>query len=67
MSIGKNIARLRKEKGLTQRELGEMVGVSNQAVSKWESEITSPNILFLFGTKCNDGVLLSGFLCRYKP
>ena len=44
MSIGKNIANLRKEKGLTQRELGEMVGVSNQAVSKWESEITSPDV-----------------------
>ena len=44
MSIGKNIARLRKEKGLTQRELGEMLGVSNQAVSKWESEITSPDV-----------------------
>lgn len=44
MSIGKNIANLRKEKGLTQRELGEMLGVSNQAVSKWESEITSPDV-----------------------
>ena len=44
MSIGKNIAHLRKEKGLTQRELGEMLGVSNQAVSKWECEITSPDV-----------------------
>ena len=44
MSIGKNIARLRKEKGFTQRELGEMLGVSNQAVSKWESDITSPDV-----------------------
>ena len=40
MSIGKNIARLRKEMGLTQGELGEKIGVSNQAVSKWESEIS---------------------------
>lgn len=47
MSIGKNIARLRKEMGLTQGELGEKIGVSNQAVSKWESEMCSPDIMLL--------------------
>ena len=40
MCIGENIARLRKEKGWTQAELGEKLGVSNQAVSKWESGIS---------------------------
>jgi len=44
MSIGENIARLRKEKGWTQAELGEKLGVSNQAVSKWESGMTMPDI-----------------------
>ena len=33
MFIGENIARLRKEKGWTQAELGEKLGVSHQAVS----------------------------------
>lgn len=47
MSLGKNIARLRKEKGLTQAELGELLGVSNQAVSKWESEMTLPDVMLL--------------------
>ena len=47
MSIGKNIACLRKKRGLTQAELGEMLGVSNQAVSKWESETTMPDVLLL--------------------
>lgn len=47
MSIGKNIARLRKEKDWTQAELGEMLGVSNQAVSKWESETSMPDIMLL--------------------
>ena len=35
--IGKNIARLRKERGMKQEELANRVGVSAQAVSKWEN------------------------------
>ena len=35
MSMGKNIAYLRKSKGYTQEELGQKIGVTNQAVSKW--------------------------------
>lgn len=34
--VGEQIAVLRKAKGLTQSELGERIGVSFQAVSKWE-------------------------------
>lgn len=47
MSIGKNIARFRKEMGLTQEELGVKLGVTNQAVSKWESEVSMPDIMLL--------------------
>ena len=47
MSIGKNIAAFRKAKGLTQTELGGMMGVSNQAVSKWEAEMTMPDVMLL--------------------
>ena len=47
MSIGKNIALLRKAKGLTQAELGDLLGVSNQAVSKWESEMSMPDVMLL--------------------
>lgn len=47
MSIGKNIAALRRKKGLTQEKLGEALGVTNQAVSKWEGEITMPDIMLL--------------------
>ena len=35
--IGENIAAIRKERGLTQEQLARMVGVSAQAVSKWEN------------------------------
>lgn len=37
MKIGENITFYRKQRGLTQAELGRLVGVSSQAVSKWES------------------------------
>ena len=47
MSIGKNIAALRKAKGYTQEQLGEILGVSNQAVSKWEAAVTAPDIMLL--------------------
>ena len=44
--VGKQILKFRKEKGLTQRELGEAIGVSSSAVSQWESGGT-PDISLL--------------------
>ncbi len=37
IKTGKFIAELRKEKGLTQEQLGEKVGVTNKTVSRWET------------------------------
>lgn len=45
--IGQQIAALRKAKGITQNELGERVGVSFQAVSKWERGETLPDVAVL--------------------
>ena len=45
--VGEQIAILRKSKGLTQNELGERLGVSFQAVSKWERGETLPDITLL--------------------
>ena len=47
VKIGKLIAKLRKEKGLTQSQLGEMVGVGDRAVSKWERGVHCPNLAIL--------------------
>lgn len=47
MTIGKRIAQLRREKGLTQEELSQMMEVSAQAVSKWENDQTCPDIASL--------------------
>ncbi len=45
--IGEQISLLRKTKGITQSELGERIGVSFQAVSKWERGETLPDITLL--------------------
>jgi len=47
MTIGKNIAELRKNSGITQEQLAESLGVSAQSVSKWENGITMPDIMLL--------------------
>ena len=46
-TLGQRILRLRKERNLTQEELASKVNVTAQAVSKWENEITSPDISIL--------------------
>ena len=47
MTIGKRIATLRREKGLKQDDLAQMLEVSPQAVSKWENDQTCPDISLL--------------------
>ncbi len=47
VSMGKRIAQLRKDKGMTQEQLAEKLGVSAQAVSKWENDISCPDITLL--------------------
>lgn len=47
MSIGKNITAFRRAAGMTQEELANRIGVSSQAVSKWETEVSMPDILLL--------------------
>ncbi len=46
-SLGKKISELRKEKNLTQEGLAEALGVSPQAVSKWENDLSCPDIMLL--------------------
>ncbi len=45
--IGKFIAQLRKEKGMTQEELAEIMGVTDKSVSRWENGKTLPDISLL--------------------
>ena len=46
-TMGQRIAFLRKRAGLTQAQLAEKMGLSAQAVSKWEGDLSCPDILML--------------------
>ena len=64
IKIGKFIAALRKEKGLTQEQLGEKLGVTNKTISRWENGNYTPDVEMLallskeFGVSINE--LISG-------
>ena len=64
IQIGKFIAELRKEQGLTQEQFGEKVGVSNKTVSRWETGTYLPpadellSMSEMFGISVNE--ILSG-------
>ncbi len=45
--IGNFICELRREKGWTQKELGDLLGVTNKAVSKWETGAALPRVEYL--------------------
>lgn len=42
MTLGNKLSKLRKENNYTQEQLADVLGVSRQAISKWESDITYP-------------------------
>ena len=61
--IGKFIASLRKEKGLTQRELGDRLFVTDKALSKWERGLSFPDITILEKLAFELNVDVSEILC----
>ena len=63
-SIGSRIAQKRKALGMTQEDLANKLGVTSQAVSKWENDISCPDISLLPQLakvlNCTTDALLSG-------
>lgn len=59
-TLGMMIAELRKEHGMTQMELAEKIGVTDKAVSKWERNLSCPdinslpNLAALFGVSVDE-------------
>ena len=47
MHIGRKIKYLRQQKGITQEKLAEYLGISYQAISKWENDVAYPDITML--------------------
>ena len=45
--IGERIIEYRREHGISQQKFGEMIGVTSQAVSKWERDVCCPDISLL--------------------
>lgn len=62
MNIGNNISALRKEKGITQEELAKALGVSAQAVSKWENNSSCPDVSLLTSIADYFGVSVDALL-----
>lgn len=55
MSFSENLKSIRKEKGISQEDLAEIIGVSRQAVSKWEQGLGYPEMekLLILSKKLN--------------
>ena len=47
LTLGRRIQALRRQQGLTQEALSEQMGVTPQAVSKWENDLSCPDIMTL--------------------
>lgn len=47
MNLGKKIILLRKQKGITQEELAEVINVTRQTISKWELNQSTPDLEYL--------------------
>jgi len=47
LNIGENIKKLRSEKGVTQEQLAEHLSITYQSVSKWENNITAPDLYLI--------------------
>ena len=64
MTMGNRIASMRKEMGLTQDALARKLEVTNQAVSKWESDQCCPDIQLLPGLADVFGVTIDALFGR---
>ena len=47
MSVGERITELRKAAGMSQRDISRALDISRQAVSKWENDTSSPDVMNL--------------------
>ena len=60
--FGAFVAQLRKEQGMTQKELAQKVYVSDKAVSKWERGLSMPDITLLIPLSQALGITVTALL-----
>lgn len=65
-TFGKRFQRLRKEKGLTQQDIADNVGITFQSVSKWEQDINLPDVNALLTLSDILGVSVDELLGKKK-
>ena len=63
--IGKFISENRKRKGLTQEQLGELLGVTNKTISRWENGENQPLIAKMNRSICTNNGKSFGFWLRF--
>lgn len=63
LTLGARIRAARQAVGMTQAQLGELVGVTNAAVSRWESDIDQPQLSLLPGLRNVLRVSLDTLVC----
>ena len=61
MTLGQRISLYRKKLNISQEELGARLGVSRQAVSKWETDLSAPDLNNLIGLARELGVSVTCF------
>lgn len=67
MTMGNRIAEFRKKLGITQDALAHQLHISNQAVSKWESDQSCPDIQLLPALADIFGVRIDALFGREEP
>lgn len=46
--FGENLRRIRKEKGLTQQELADLIMTTHSSISDWEREVSYPQAIWIY-------------------
>lgn len=67
VSIGERIEDLRLEKGLSQMQLGKLIGVSQKAVDYWERSVNEPKSSYIMALVNVFGISFDEFFENVKP
>ena len=64
--FGRRLAELRRKTGKKQRQVADELGITPQAVSKWERGLSCPDILILDELSASLGVTIADLFKRYE-